>query len=77
MLKCILQSPHLKSHTKTIAIDQSLSNSALYEHRYLQNIKKLYKHAGKCDDQKKLNIFLRLLWFLLLKDSPTTVLYLQ
>ena len=38
---------------KTIGIDQSLRNSALFEPRCLQNINKLHKHAGKCDDQKK------------------------
>ena len=32
---------------------QLLSNSALYEHRYLGKIKKLYKSAGKCDNQQK------------------------
>ena len=37
----------------TIGIDQSLSNSALYKHRCLENIKKLYKSAGKWDDQYK------------------------
>ena len=34
-----------------IVVDQSLSNSSLYEHRCLKNIKKLYKSARKCDDQ--------------------------
>ena len=38
---------------ETIGLDQQLRKSALFEHRCLQNIKKLYKHAGKCDDQKK------------------------
>ena len=38
---------------KTIGIDQSLSNNAWYEHKCLQKIKKLYKHAGKCDYQKQ------------------------
>ena len=28
-------------------------NNALFEHKYLQNIKKLYKHAGKCDEQQQ------------------------
>ena len=49
----MLQSPRLKHHTKTIGINQSLSNSALFEHRCLQNIRKLYQHAGKCDNQKQ------------------------
>ena len=54
MFKGMLQSPRIKYHMKTIGIYQSLINSALFEHICLQNIKKLYKHAGKCDDQKQL-----------------------
>ena len=50
VLKGMLQSPCLKYHVKTIGVDQSV---ALYEQKYLQNIKKLYKHAGKCNDQQK------------------------
>ena len=36
----------------TIRFDQSLSNSAMYEHRCLENINNLYKFDGKCDDQQ-------------------------
>ena len=32
-----------------IGVYQSLSNNAFYIHRCLENIKKLYKLAGKCD----------------------------
>ena len=39
---------------KTIVNDQSLSNSDLFLNRCLQNIKKLYKHADKCDDQQQI-----------------------
>ena len=53
VLKGMLKSPLLKDHVQTIGIDQSLSNNALYEHKCLQNTNKLYKHAGKCDNQKK------------------------
>ena len=49
----MLQSPRLKYHVKTIDIDQTLKNNDIYEHRCLQNISKLYKHAGKCDDQQQ------------------------
>ena len=35
----------------TIGIDQSLRNSVMYEHRYLENIHKLYTYSGKCDDK--------------------------
>ena len=38
-----------------IGADQSLSNIALYKHRCLENIKNLYKSAGKCDDQHQYN----------------------
>ena len=38
---------------KNIVSDQYLSNNALFEHKFLKNIKKLYKSAGKCDDQKQ------------------------
>ena len=36
----------------TIGVDQSLSNSTIYEHRCLENIKKLYKSVRKFDDQQ-------------------------
>ena len=36
----------------TIWIDQSLSNSAIFKHIFLENIKKLYKYAETCDDQQ-------------------------
>ena len=54
LLKGMLQSPRLKDHVQTIGIDQSLSNNALYKHKCLENIKKLYKQAGRCDDQQQL-----------------------
>ena len=53
MLKCMLQSPRLKYHVHTIGIDQLLRNNALYEHKFLENIKILYKKSGKCEDQKQ------------------------
>ena len=34
-------------------MDQSLSNNAIYEHKCLENIKKLRKQADKCDDQQQ------------------------
>ena len=49
----MFKSPCLTDHVKTIGIDQSLSNNALFEHKCLQNIKNLYKHSGKCDDQQQ------------------------
>ena len=47
----LLQLEQLKEHMVTIGIEKSLRNSAIYEHLYLENIKKLYKHADKCDNQ--------------------------
>ena len=39
---------------KTISIDQSSFTRSYFEHRCMNNIKKIYQHAGKCDDQKNL-----------------------
>ena len=39
---------------KTIFIDQSLFKFASFEHKCLNNIKKIYQHADKCDDQQNL-----------------------
>ena len=36
-----------------IGVDQSLSNSEMYEHTCLENIKKLYKSVGKCDEKQQ------------------------
>ena len=53
VLKGMLQSIRLKDHVHTIGIDQYLSNNAVYAHKFLENIKKLYKKSGKCDDQQQ------------------------
>ena len=53
VLKGMLKSPRLKDHTLIIGIDQSLSNNYLYEQKILPNIKNVYKHAGKCDEQQQ------------------------
>ena len=50
----MLQSPRLEYHMKTIGIDQSLCNRSTFEHEVLNNIKRIYQHSGKCDDQKNL-----------------------
>ena len=39
---------------KTIGIDQSSFNISTFEHRCMNNIKKIYQHAGACDDQQNL-----------------------
>ena len=41
------------SYMVTILFEQQWSNTAMYEHRYLENVKKLYKSAVKCDDQQQ------------------------
>ena len=50
----MLRSPRLEDHMKTIGIDQSLYNRSYFEHKPLNNIKKIYQHAGKWEDQQKL-----------------------
>ena len=37
----------------TVGADQSLSNSAIYEHICLGNMYKLYKYSVKCDEQQQ------------------------
>ena len=54
MIEGMLQSPRLEYHMKTIVIDQSLCNMSYFEHKCLNNIKNIYQHAGRCDDQKNL-----------------------
>ena len=39
---------------KTIGIDQYSFAGSSFEHRCMNNIKKIYQHAGKCDDQQNL-----------------------
>ena len=36
-----------------LGMKQVLSHSAMYEHRYLENIKSLYKYAGKHDNRQQ------------------------
>ena len=50
----MLQSPCLENHMKTIVIDQSLCTRSSFEHKCLNNIKQIYQHAGKFDDQQNL-----------------------
>ena len=55
VIKGILQSPRLEDHMKTIYIGQSLCKISSFEHKCLNNIKNIYQHEGKCDDQQNLN----------------------
>ena len=54
VIKVMLKSPRLEYHVKTIGIDQSLCNRSSFEHKFLNNIKKIYQHSGKFDDQQNL-----------------------
>ena len=55
MIIGMLQSPCLEYHMNTIGIDESLSNRPSKEQKLLNNIKKIYQHAGKRDDQQNPN----------------------
>ena len=59
VLKVILKSPRLKDQVQTIGIDQYLSNTAIYEHKCLENIKQLCKQSGKCDNQQQFKDILK------------------
>ena len=50
----MLQSSRLEDHMKTIGIDQSSFARSYFEHRCMNNIKKIYQHVGKCNDQQNL-----------------------
>ena len=54
----MLQSHRLKNHVQTICIDTSLRNNAIYEHKFLENIKNVFKQDGKCDDQQQFKYIL-------------------
>ena len=48
----MLQSSRLGDCMKNIGIYQSLFAKSSFEHRFMNNIKKMYQHVGKCDDQQ-------------------------
>ena len=50
VIKCMLQSSRLEDNMKTIGIDQSSFIRYSFEHRCMNNIKNIYQHSGKCDD---------------------------
>ena len=50
----MLQLSRIEYHINTIGIYQSLFTKYSFEHRCMNNIKKIYQHVGKCDDQKNL-----------------------
>ena len=53
--KCMLQTSRFEDYMKTIGIDRSSFTMFYFEHICMNNIKKIYQHAGKCDDQQNLN----------------------
>ena len=54
----MLQSSRLEDHMKNIGIDQSSFARSSFENRCMNNIKKIYQHAGKYDDQQNLKYIL-------------------
>ena len=50
----MLQSSRIEDHMKTIGIYQSSFARSSFEHRCMNNIKKIYQHTGICDDQQNL-----------------------
>ena len=53
-MKGMLKTPRLKYHMMTIGIKKYFSNRASFEHKCLNNIKKINQHAVKCDEQQKI-----------------------
>ena len=58
LLNGMLQSLRLKYCVKTIGIEKLMRNNDLFEHKCIQNTKKLCKYRGKCDNQQQLKYIL-------------------
>ena len=54
VIKGMLHSPCLDDHTKTIGVDPSSFTRSPFEQKCLNSTKKIYQHAGKCDNQQNL-----------------------
>ena len=54
----MLQSPRLKYSVQTIGIHPFLNKNYIYEHKCLENMKKLYKQSDKCDNQQQFKYIL-------------------
>ena len=52
IIKGLLQLERPKNIWLSLEFKKLLSNSEMYEHRCLENIKKLYKYSGKSDEQQ-------------------------
>ena len=55
VITCMLKSSRLEYHMKTIGIVQSVCTRSSFEHKYMNNIKKIYQHSGKCYHQQNPN----------------------
>ena len=60
IIKAMVQSDQLIEHMVTIGIYIYLSDNEFFQHICLQNINKLYKTAGKCNDQQQYKTILSL-----------------
>ena len=74
VIKGMLQSMCLKYHMKTIGIDQLLSNSAILNIYVFTTSRSYTNMLVSVTTNRDSKIFLWVPWFLLLKDSPITVL---
>ena len=67
VLEGMLKSLRLKDYVQKTGIELSLFNNAIYEQKCLENIKNYTKKLVSVTTRNSSKIFLRLLWFLLLK----------
>ena len=74
VIKGMLKSSRIENNMKTIGIYQSSFTRSSFEHICMNNIKKIYQHAGKCDDEKISRILLMMLYCLLQRESQIKVL---
>ena len=76
VFKGMLKSPRLKYHVQTIGIYQSLRKMLYMNTNVLKTSRNYTNKLVSGTTRTNSKIFLRLLWFLLPKEIPTTVLYL-
>ena len=76
VIKGILQWPQLKYHVQTIGIEQSLRKIVYINTNVLKTSENRTSNLVSVTTRNNSKILLRMIWFLLLKDSPTTVLYI-
>ena len=77
VIKGMLQSPRLKYHTKNIGIYQSLIKSDFLNTDILKTPRNYTNMLGSVTNSNNSKIFLRPIWFIILKDSLITVPYLS